>query len=214
MSGKVVENQGVTLVQARTKDVLQVSREDLGINRAFHQKRGFNALVAQSGQKGGSLPVAVGDGTGATLPSGAAPVEAGHFGVQPGFVDKHQSAHIPVGLLPAPASPGRSDLRPILLGGARRFFYSSVPVAPNDATRPSGRWPPAIAPGTVFATRAGSDPAARQSNGARSGHAFPGGSADSRRFVWVRTGRCESALSKTVPRSCDCDLGPGSAYFR
>jgi len=139
MSGEIVEDQSVALVQAGTEDVFQVSRENIGIDGTFHQERGFDVLVAQGGEEGGGLPMPIRDGAGATLPSGAAPVKAGHFGVQACFIDKHQLAHIPVRLLLTPAPPGCFDIRPILLGGARRFFYSSVPVVPNDATRPSGQ---------------------------------------------------------------------------
>jgi hypothetical protein len=59
---------------------------------------------------------------------------AGHLGVQTGFINKHQPADIPTGLLPAPKSPGSFNVRPILLGGARRFFYSSNRVVPAGAT--------------------------------------------------------------------------------
>jgi hypothetical protein len=62
-------------------------------------------------------------------------VVAGHLGVQTGFINKHQSADIPAGLLPAPKSPGGFNVRPILLGGARRFFYSSNRVVPAGATK-------------------------------------------------------------------------------
>jgi hypothetical protein len=60
---------------------------------------------------------------------------AGHLGVQAGFIDKYQLADIPVGLLTAPKLPGGFDVRPILLGGARRFFYSSDRAVPDGATK-------------------------------------------------------------------------------
>jgi hypothetical protein len=62
-------------------------------------------------------------------------MKAGQLGVQTGFIDKHQLADIPAGLLPAPKPAGGFDIRPILLGGARRFFYSSDPVVPAGATK-------------------------------------------------------------------------------
>jgi hypothetical protein len=60
---------------------------------------------------------------------------AGHLGVQAGFINKHQLADIPVRLLSAPKPPGGFNIRPILLGGARRFFYSSGRVVPAGATK-------------------------------------------------------------------------------
>jgi hypothetical protein len=62
-------------------------------------------------------------------------MKTGQFGVQTRFIDKHQPANIPIGLLLAPTLPGGFNIRPILLGGARRFFYSSGPVAPAGATK-------------------------------------------------------------------------------
>jgi hypothetical protein len=60
---------------------------------------------------------------------------AGHFGVQACFINKHQLTDIPAGLLPLPMPPGGFNIRPILLGGARRFFYSSDPVVRAGATK-------------------------------------------------------------------------------
>ena len=79
--------------------------------------------------------MAVRDGAGATLAHAAAPIAAGHFGVQARFINKHQLADIPLRLVLAPEPAGGFNVRPILLGGARRFFYSADPVAPADATK-------------------------------------------------------------------------------
>jgi hypothetical protein len=42
---------------------------------------------------------------------------------------------IPGWLLSAPKPAGGFNVRPILLGGARRFFYNSGPAAPTGATK-------------------------------------------------------------------------------
>lgn len=135
VGGEVVEDEGVALAQLRTENLLKISREHLGIDRAFDQKRGLDAFMAQGRNKGGALPVAVRHGADTTLAPRAAPPVAGHFGVQARFIDEDQMANIPVGLLPAPKPPGGFDIGPILLGGARRFFYSSDPVVPGGATK-------------------------------------------------------------------------------
>jgi len=135
VGGEVVEDDGVAGAQLRTKHMLKIGGEDLGIDGSFNQKGGFDAFMAQGGNEGGTLPVAVWNGTGTSLTDLTATVQAGQLGVQSRFVDKHQSANIPVGLLSAPTCPGGFNVRPILLGGARRFFYSSGPTAPAGATR-------------------------------------------------------------------------------
>jgi hypothetical protein len=133
--GEVIEDERVALAQLRTQHLLQIDGEDLRIHRSFHQKGSGDAFMAQSCNEGGTLPVALGDGTEATLTNRTATMQAGHLGVQTCFIDKHQPADIPVGLPLAPKLPGGFNIRPILLGGASRFFYSSDPVAPGDATR-------------------------------------------------------------------------------
>jgi len=135
VGGEVVEDERVARAQLRTEHLLKVSREHLGIDGAFDQKGSFDAVMAQGCNEGGALPVAMRDGAETTLAHQAATMVAGQLGVQTGFINKHQPADIPAGLLPAPKSPGGFNVRPILLGGARRFFYSSNRVVPAGATK-------------------------------------------------------------------------------
>ena len=135
VGGEVVEDERVARPQLGAKHLLQVSRENLGIDGPCDQKGSFDAFMAQGRNEGGALPVAVRDGADTTLAHQATTMMAGHLGVQAGFVNKHQLANIPTRLLPAPKPPGDFNVRPILLGGARRFFYSANRVVPVGATK-------------------------------------------------------------------------------
>lgn len=135
VGGEVVEDERVARAQLWPEHLLQISREDLGIDGTFDQKGGFDAFMTQGRNEGGALPVAVRESAETTLPHRAATMVASHCGVQAGFINKHQSADIPAGLLPAPMPPSGLNVRPILLGGAHRFFYSSDPVVPVGATK-------------------------------------------------------------------------------
>ena len=135
VGGEIVEDERIARAQLGTKHLLKISRENLGIDGTFDQKGSVDAIMTQGRNESGALPVAVRDGTKTTLAQGAAAIVAGQLGVQAGFIDKHQMTNIPAGLLPAPMSPGSFNVRPILLGGARRFFYSSDPVVPAGATK-------------------------------------------------------------------------------
>jgi hypothetical protein len=135
VGGEVVEDERVARTQLGAKHRLKVSRENLGIDGACDQKGSFDAFMAQGRNEGGTLPVAVRDGAETTLPHRTAAIMAGHLGVQASFINEHQLADIPVGLLLSPKPPGGFDIRPILLGGARRFFYSSNQVVPAGATK-------------------------------------------------------------------------------
>src|SRR5208283_2097672 len=135
VGGEIVEDERVARAQLRTEHLLQISRENLGIDRAFDQKGSTDAFMAQGRNEGGALPVAVRDGTDTTLAHRTATMVAGHLGVQASFINKHQLPDIPARLLPAPKPPGGFNIRSILLGGARRFFYSSDRVVPVGATK-------------------------------------------------------------------------------
>ena len=134
VGGEVIQDQCVTRTQLGAEHVLQVSGEGVGVNRPFDQKGSGHTLMAQGGEEGGALPMTVRQGGQAAPTNGTAPVVPCHLGVEAGFIKEHQPAHVPSWLLFSPPPPGRSDVRPILLGGARRFFYSSDPAAPADAT--------------------------------------------------------------------------------
>lgn len=125
MGGEVVENDDVALPEFGTENLLEVGREDVGVDGPFDQEWCLDTLRAQGGDEGGGLPVAVGNGPDTALACRTSAIESRHAGVEPGFVDEDQPRTVPVGLAGAPARAGDFHIRPILLGGARRFFYSS-----------------------------------------------------------------------------------------
>jgi hypothetical protein len=135
VGGEVVEDEGVARAQLGTEHLLKIGREHLGIDGTFDQEGSFDAFLAQGRNEGGALPVAVRDGAETALAQRTAAIVAGQLGVQACFINKDQPADIPVGLLPAPKPPGGFNVRPILLGGARRFFYSSDRVVLGGATK-------------------------------------------------------------------------------
>src|ERR1039457_6406922 len=57
VGGEIVEDERIALAQLRTEHLLQISRENLGIDGAFDQKGSFDAFMAQGRNKGGALPV-------------------------------------------------------------------------------------------------------------------------------------------------------------
>ncbi len=59
MGGEVIEDDDISGVKLRTQDVLKVSGEHFGIDGPFDEERSSDAIMAQSRQKSGALPVAV-----------------------------------------------------------------------------------------------------------------------------------------------------------
>jgi hypothetical protein len=131
---EVVEDDHVTRTQLRAEDLLKIGGENITIESSLDQKGSRDGFQAQCRQKGGALPVAVRNGGDTALAHRRAPIEPGHLGVEPGFVDEDQAARIPARLFLPPSGAGRLNVGPILLGGARRFFYSSGPTGRCDAT--------------------------------------------------------------------------------
>lgn len=134
--GQIVQNERVPGLQAGNEDLLQIDQEDLGIHGPIHQKWGGDLFLTQRRQKGGTLPMAVRYRAQATFAAGTATVQAGQLGVEAGFINKDQPRCIPGRLLALPQSACPFNVRPVLLGGARRFFYNSTPDDADDAIVP------------------------------------------------------------------------------
>ena len=116
--------------------MLEIHQEDLGIQWPLHQKGSGDLFVAQGRQKRRTLPMTVREGTPAAFAPATAAIQTGQLGIQPRFVNKHQTSDIPGGLLLPPQGARPLNVGPVLLGGARRFFYNSAPSGAGDATAP------------------------------------------------------------------------------
>lgn len=125
MGGKIVEDDDVAFLEFGTENLLEVGREDVGVDRPFDQERSLDALSTQGGDEGGGLPVAMRNGPDTALAGRTASIESSHPCVESGFIDEDQTLAVPLGLVGSPSGSGQFHIRPILLGGARRFFYSS-----------------------------------------------------------------------------------------
>ena len=108
-------------------------------NGAIEQQRFGEAVVAQGGDEGGGVPVAVGHGAAAARRFWGAPVQPGHLGVQASFIQEDEPGDGPAWLPAVPLLAGHRNVRPILLCGAQRFFYSSGRGVRDGARARSGR---------------------------------------------------------------------------
>ncbi len=122
VGGEVIKDDDVSGVKLRTQDMLKVSREHLGIDRPLDKERGGHAIMAQSRQKSGALPVTVRFSRLTSLAYRRTPVTSGHLGVDASLINEDQPPHVPERLLSPPVAASQDQIRPVLLGGARRFF--------------------------------------------------------------------------------------------
>lgn len=116
--------------------MLEIDQEDLGIHGAVHQKGSGDLFLAQRRQKGGTLPMPVRYRAEATFTAGTATVQTGQLGVEASFINKDQPCCIPSRLLAPPKRARPFNVGAVLLGGARRFFYNSIPDDASDAKVP------------------------------------------------------------------------------
>lgn len=122
MGGEVVEDDDVSLFEFGAKSCLEIGGEDVGIDSSFNQEGSGDFIMPQGGDKGGGVPVAVRHFAQATLVMQRPSIVTSHFGVESGLIDEDQMFHVPEGLLTLPVNAGCGNVRPILLGGVRRFF--------------------------------------------------------------------------------------------
>jgi hypothetical protein len=132
---EVVANDKVAAAQFRGEDFLDVGQKHGALHGAIEQQGGGEAIMAQGGDEGGRAPVAMGHMAQATRGGVGPPIEPGHLGVEAGFIEENELVDGPTGLPALPLLASQGDVRPILLRGAQRFFYSSSRGAQDDATR-------------------------------------------------------------------------------
>ncbi len=71
--------------------------------------------------------MAVGNGGPQALPSGCPAARASHVGGRPGLVNEQEPGRIEVELTFKPGFPSPQDVRPVLLRGMRRLFFTVIP---------------------------------------------------------------------------------------
>ncbi len=105
-----------------TGGLFTVGEEGGPVHRPIQNHGGGEPIQAQTGGKGGCLPMSMRDRGTAAFTTLLAAAQAGHLGRCPGLIDEHQAEGIEIGLPGEPGQPARRDVRPVLLGGVRGFF--------------------------------------------------------------------------------------------
>jgi hypothetical protein len=122
---KIIADDDVTGLQFRGKHLLDISQEHGAFHGAIEQQWSREAVVTQGSDECRSAPMAMRHAGMTALSARGTSVKARHFCVEPCFIQEDQPTNIPEGLLAAPLLASCLDIRPVLLRGAQRFFYSS-----------------------------------------------------------------------------------------
>ena len=114
------------------ENLLDIEVEALAVDRAVDEPRRGDAIMAQGGQEGHGLPVAMRHlGLDALSDRRPAP-ERRHVGLGPGLVDEHQAGGVDAALIQDPLRPPTRDIGTILLGRDQRLFLCERPLGVHE----------------------------------------------------------------------------------
>lgn len=113
---QVVHDDDIAGRQSWEQKLLYPVAKELSVYGAVDDARRGDGIMAQGGQEGAGLPVAVRNAADQALASRGTTIEACHVGLHPGFVDEDELRRVELDLALGPGSPGIGDVRPFLLG--------------------------------------------------------------------------------------------------
>ena len=119
------------LAQRGSQHLLDIGEEQLAVDRSIEHAGSDQAILAQTGDEGGGVPVPVRYRIDQPLARCRPAVEPDHVGLGPGLVDEDQPARVKRRLALTPFRTGLGDVRPILLGRPERLFFSVRPSSFN-----------------------------------------------------------------------------------
>ena len=111
------------------ENLLDIEEEPLAVDRPVDEPGRVDAVMAQRGQEGHGLPVAIGHFGLDPLSDRRPAPERGHVGLGPGLVDEHQAGGVDPVLIQNPLRPPARHVGTILLGGDQRLFLCDSPSA-------------------------------------------------------------------------------------
>ena len=122
VAAEVVQDDDVSLREGRGENLLDVEEEGFAVDRSIDHPRRIDPVMAQRGDEGQGLPMAVGR-VGLKPSSPRAPTPQGrHVGLHPGLVDEHQPRGGDSALMGLPSRPFSRHVRTRLFLGQQRFF--------------------------------------------------------------------------------------------
>src|SRR5215469_1917339 len=122
MTAEIIHDDNVAGAEGRDQELLDIGAKAGAVDRPVDDTGRGDAVVAQCCQKRQRAPAAVwhlGDQPGAAA---AAAMAAGHIGLDPALVDKHQASRVKPALMGLPPDPAAGDVGAILLAGMQAFF--------------------------------------------------------------------------------------------
>jgi hypothetical protein len=119
---KIVHHDDLAGRQRRPQALFEIGEEDFAVHWGVDHERSGHTIVAQAGDKGRHLPVAVRNLGDEPLATRAATAQPCHVGRGPGLVDEDELARIKPRLFLSPVRTRQTDVFAVLLGGVQAFF--------------------------------------------------------------------------------------------
>lgn len=119
---EIIKDDDVARRQGGNEGLFDPGGEGGAVDRAVQHEGRHDPVVAQPGQEGERLPMAVWHLGEIGLTTRTPTARAGHVGLHPGFIDEDQTLGVDLMLMGFPAGPEPSQFRPILFLGQQCFF--------------------------------------------------------------------------------------------
>ena len=126
MAAEIVHDDDVAGFQGRDEDLLDVNSEALAVDRAIENPWGLDPVVAQRGQEGRGLPVAVRDLGGEPDAARRPSPQRRHVGLGPGLVDEDQALRLDPALILRPLRAPAGDVGTVAFAGDDAFFEAQL----------------------------------------------------------------------------------------
>lgn len=122
VAAQVVHDDDVASRERRYEELLDISGEELAVDRSVDHARCVDPVATQGGKEGERAPFAERRFGMEPFAASGATMGAGHVGFSPGLVDEDEAPGIKPALIFAPLCSPSGDLRTILLAGDQAFF--------------------------------------------------------------------------------------------
>ena len=142
VAAEVVQDEDIARREGRSENLLDVEEEGFAVDRPVDHLRRTNLVVAQRGDEGQGLPMAMGR-IGLQPSSPRPPAAQGrHVGLHPGLVDEHKLRGRDPALMGLPSRPLSRHVRARLFLGQQRFFEAQALGVNEHPHRPRMRLDP------------------------------------------------------------------------
>ena len=127
MTAEIVHDDDVAGAEGGHQELLDIGAKAGAVDRPVDDAGGGDAVVAQGRQKGQGVPATVRHLGDQPRAAAAAPVPAGHVGLGPGLVDKHQAPGVKPALMAPSTGSGGGRCRRDPARWRAGFFLNVMP---------------------------------------------------------------------------------------